>query len=201
MRGFCFSWETVQAQVSPQNAYLERASKLKSWFVCLFRLFFSNPHTQYDMVHPLPPSIPMLIEIFNGASVFFIVSIFVFFMVFWCKSTYMIWQGAPFASIHPLGNWNFQSDKRNATACGHPHIARMPHVAHKVRCQIVQFDDGSSDGFAQKIEQLNLCSMYAGVRTRVRKLIKLAGSFISPKWCANWGDFLNPDNFDNLSQI
>ena len=133
MRGFCFSWETVQAQVSPQNAYLERASKLKSWFVCLFRLFFSNPHTQYDMVHPLPPSIPMLIEIFNGASVFFIVSIFVFFMVFWCKSTYMIWQGAPLASIHPLGNWNFQSDARNATACGHPHIARMPHVTHRVR--------------------------------------------------------------------
>ena len=37
-----------------------------------------------------------------------------------------------------------------------------------------------SDGFAQKIERLNLCSIYAGVRNHVRYLIRAVRSFINP---------------------
>ena len=55
---------------------------------------------------------------------------------------------------------------------------------------IVKFDDRSSDGFAQKIEQLNLCSIYAGVSTQARNLIKSSGSFINPEVSANRGIFL-----------
>ena len=39
----------------------------------------------------------------------------------------------------------------------------------------------------EKIERLNLCSIYAGARIPARNLIKSSGSFISPKLCANRG--------------
>ena len=101
-------------------------------FVFALSLYFGAiQHTQYDMGHPLLPSIPTVIEIFNRT-----------------------WGMRPRASTHWWDAWP---------------------------SWIVKFDDRSPDGFAQKIEQLNLCSIYAGVSTQARNLIKSSGSFINPK--------------------